>query len=168
VGATAEAGWLAAGFDAARPSLLDSDPELAMLLRFMAGVKAAIALAVLGITAWRLGHPATPAVALLYLAAVSLMCAAPGMIWQLAYVGVGAGLFHAGLLLLLGALVADRGEATQLVGTALRRARRTLTCNFGPTCTLQRTGSSCCCSRRRRWHSAGCCCRSMAACCGAW
>jgi len=125
VGATAAAGWLAAGVDAARPSLLDSDPELAMLLRFMAGVKAAIALAVLGVTAWRLGHPATPAVILLYLAAVSLMCAAPGVIWQLAYVGVGAGLFHAGLLLLLGALVADRGEATQLVGTALRRARRT-------------------------------------------
>jgi hypothetical protein len=127
VGAAAAAGWLAAGLDAAQPSLLEGDAELAMLLRFMAAVKATIALAVLGVTTWRLGHPAAPSVALLYLAAVSLMCAAPGVIWQLAYVGVGvgAGLFHAGLLLFLGALVADRGEATQLVGTALRRARRT-------------------------------------------
>ena len=117
-------GRLAVGRLTAQSSLLDSDAELAMLLRFMAAVKAMIALAVLGVTTWRLGHPAPPAVALLYLAAVALMAAAPGVIWQLAHVGVGAGLFHAGLLLFLGALVADRGEATQLVGTALQRARR--------------------------------------------
>jgi hypothetical protein len=123
VGAAVAAGWLAAGLNAAQPSLLEGDAELATLLRFMAAVKAVIALAVLGVTAWRLGHPATPAIALLYLASVSLMAAAPGVIWQLAHVGVGAGLFHAGLLLFLGALVADRGGASQLVGTALQRAR---------------------------------------------
>jgi hypothetical protein len=119
--ATAATAGLLAG--SAHPSLPDSDAELAMLLRFMAGVKAVLALAALGVTTWRLGHPASSAVALLYLAAVALMCAAPGVIWQLAYVGIGAGLFHAGLLLFLGALFADRVEAAQLVGTALHRAR---------------------------------------------
>uniref|UniRef100_Q07TI6 Uncharacterized protein n=1 Tax=Rhodopseudomonas palustris (strain BisA53) TaxID=316055 RepID=Q07TI6_RHOP5 len=120
--AAAATAWLAAG--SAQSALLDGDAELAMLLRFMAAVKATIALAVLGVTVWRLGHPAPTAVALLYLAAVALMAAAPGVIWQLAYVGIGAGLFHAGLLLFLAALVADRGGASQLVGTALQRARR--------------------------------------------
>jgi hypothetical protein len=120
--AAAGGGWLLAG-NPAQSSLLAGDAELAMLLRFMAAVKAAIALAVLGVTAWRLGHPASAAVGLLYVAAVALMSAAPGVIWQLAHVGIGAGLFHAGLLLLLGALVADRGEASQLVGVALRARR---------------------------------------------
>lgn len=121
--ATAVTAWLLAG--STQPSLLDSDPELAMLLRFMAAVKAVMELAALGVTTWRLGHPATPAVALVYLAAVSLMGAAPGVIWQLAHVELGAALFHAGLLLFCCALFADRGAATQLVGTALQRARRT-------------------------------------------
>jgi hypothetical protein len=120
--AMAAAGWLLAG-NPTQPALLESDAELAMLLRFMAAVKAVMALAVLGVTTWRLGHPATPPIALLYLAAVSLMGAAPGVIWQLSHVGVGAGLFHAGLLLFLGALLADRGEASQLVGAALQRRR---------------------------------------------
>jgi hypothetical protein len=120
--ATAAVAWLISG--SAQPSPLDGDAELAALLRFMAAVKATIALAVLGVTAWRLGHPAPAAVALIYVAAAALMAAAPGVIWQLAYVGIGAGLFHAGLLLFLGALVGDRGGASQLVGTALQRARR--------------------------------------------
>jgi hypothetical protein len=122
--ATAATGWLLAG-NPAQPALLESDAELAMLLRFMAAVKAVMALAALGVTTWRLGHPSTPAVALVYLAAVSLVGAAPGVIWQLAHVGLGAALFHAGLLLFCCALFADRGAATQLVGTALQRARRT-------------------------------------------
>ena len=92
--ATAAVAWLISG--SARPSPLDGDAELAALLRFMAAVKATIALAVLGVTAWRLGHPAPAPVALLYVAAVTLMAAAPGVIWQLAHVGVGAAFFMPG------------------------------------------------------------------------
>lgn len=102
--------WAPAGAE-----LLRSDAELAMLLRFMAVVKAMIAVALLGLTTWRLGHPLPIWLGLLYSSGCALMMAAPGVIWHLTAVGSGAALFHGGVLLWLAALAADHDTARTLV-----------------------------------------------------
>lgn len=118
---------LASSPDASNLAVRQTDPELIMLLRFMAVVKAALALAALGVSAWRLGHPASPALTLGYSLAPALMCAAPIVIWQMAHVAAGAALFHGGFVVLLLALYADRGQATELAKAATLRLRRAST-----------------------------------------
>jgi hypothetical protein len=111
--------------DAATAARAQSDAELVLLLRFMAGVKALLALAALGAVVWRLGYPASPVTSAAYVLAPALMLAAPLLIWQIAPTALGAGLFHGGLALLLLALFADRGQASELVRRKLL-ARRTV------------------------------------------
>ncbi|MCG6206418.1 hypothetical protein LPW26_17355 [Rhodopseudomonas sp. HC1] len=110
--------------DARDLAVQPTDAELIMLLRFMAVVKAALALAALGVSAWRLGHPASPALTLGYTLAPALMVAAPIVIWQMAHVALGAALFHGGFVVVLLALYADRGESTELAKAATLRLRR--------------------------------------------
>jgi hypothetical protein len=93
-----------------------------MMLRFMAMVKAATALAAVAIIGWRLGFAASPTLAAMYIAAAALMAAAPLPIWQIAQAGLGAGLFHAGVLLAVIALFADRDRAA-VGGAAWSRLR---------------------------------------------
>jgi hypothetical protein len=111
--------------DATASALRQTDAELVMLLRFMAVVKALLALFALAAAVWRLGYPASPLLTAAYVLAPALMCAAPVVIWQMAYVATGAEMFHGGLALLLLALFADRGQASDLAKTALMRLRRT-------------------------------------------
>jgi hypothetical protein len=117
------AALLASAPDAAS-TLATDDAELVMLLRFMAGVKAMLALTALAASVWRLGYPASPLLGAAYIVAPALMCAAPVVIWQVAHVALGAGLFHGGLALLLLALYADRGRTSQLAQATLLRLRR--------------------------------------------
>jgi len=117
-------GALLASSPATSLAAAPSDAELVMLLRFMAGVKALFALFALGVSVWRLGHPASPQLTLAYIIAPGLMCAAPVVIWQLAHVAAGAALFHGGLVVLLLALYADRDQATELAKSAALRLRR--------------------------------------------
>ncbi|PZA11602.1 hypothetical protein DNX69_17715 [Rhodopseudomonas palustris] len=105
--------------DAATAALAQRDTELVLLLRFMAGVKAVLAFAALGAVVWRLGYPAAPLLSAAYVLAPALMVAAPLLIWQIAPTALGAGLFHGGLALLLLALFADRGQASELVRRTL-------------------------------------------------
>ena len=84
------------------------DPELATLLRFMAVLKAAMALGAAALIAWRLGWPVRPATGLGYVAGVSSMAAGAGLIWQLGHVGTGALLVHGSLLALAGLAWLDR------------------------------------------------------------
>ena len=90
-------------------------PAGAELLRIMAVAKAMIAVALLGLTTWRLGHPLPIWLGLLYSSGCALMTAAPGVIWHLTAVGSGAALFHGGVLLWLAALAADHDTARTLV-----------------------------------------------------
>jgi hypothetical protein len=122
--AAAGSAWLATPAASVAQATLAIDGELSMLLRFMAVVKATMALAALAATFWRLGYPASPMLATAYVGAMVLMCAAPGLIWQLAHVAIGAALFHAGLLLLVVALFADRGQVSALTGATIGRLRR--------------------------------------------
>ena len=84
------------------------DPELATLLRFMAVVKAGMALGAAALVGWRLGWPVRPATGLAYIAGVSGMAAGAGLIWQLGHVGIGALLVHGGLVALVGLAWLDR------------------------------------------------------------
>ena len=86
------------------------DPELATLLRFMAVVKAAMALGAAALIGWRLGWPVRPAMGLGYVAGVSSMAAGAGLIWQLGHVGTGALLVHGSLVALVGIAWLDRAE----------------------------------------------------------
>jgi hypothetical protein len=89
------------------------EPELALLIRFMAVIKAAMALGAVALVAWRLTLPATPRLAFAGIAACALMAAGPGLIWGMQHVIAGAVLFHAGFALLLVLAWRDRGVLTQ-------------------------------------------------------
>jgi hypothetical protein len=75
-----------------------ADPDLALLLRAMAGLKALMAVAAVGVMVWRLGSPIGAVRLGFYGVAAAAMAAGPALIWGLVHVGWGAGLLHAGLL----------------------------------------------------------------------
>ena len=91
-------------------------PELTRLLRFMAVVKAVLAAGAIGLVWWRSAHPATRRAMLGYVAACFLMAVAPGLIWSMGHVAMGAILFHAGLALLLLVCWTDNASTQDLFG----------------------------------------------------
>ena len=116
-------GFLATDADTNARALAEAGPELTMLLRAMAGLKAGLAAFVTAVIVWRLGSPASPQRLIAYGVAVVLMMASPGLIWTLAHVGLGAAMLHGGLLMAILLLWRD-----QVIGERLGRiiiARRT-------------------------------------------
>jgi hypothetical protein len=107
-------GCLAAVFfaaAAAQPSAhLLADADLALLLRGMALIKAALSLAALAVLLWRFGRPVGVGLTVSYLVGAWLVCGASMAIWQLAAVPLAAVLFHAGELTLLVAAWRDRRD----------------------------------------------------------
>jgi hypothetical protein len=87
-----------------------SDVDFLILVRFMAFVKALIALAAAAAVAWRLGADIARALSAAYIGSVSLMALAPGLIWHEALLPLASAVFHSGLLLGL-ALAAGDGMA---------------------------------------------------------
>ena len=87
-----------------------SDADFLVLVRFLALVKAAMALVAAALVAWRLGSAIARPLAWAYMASVSLMALAPGLIWHEALLPLASGAFHSGLLLGL-ALAAGDGIA---------------------------------------------------------
>lgn len=77
------------------------EPKLLLLLRFMAAMKFCGVLLAAGATQWRLTHPIEGRLAAGYVATLVVMAAAPGLIWSLGGIALGALLFHAGLLAFL-------------------------------------------------------------------
>lgn len=85
-----------------------SDAELAVLLRFMAVIKAAMALGAAALVGWRLAWPVRNAIGFGYIAATAATAFGSGLIWQLGHVGAGAALVHGGLAALAGLAWIDR------------------------------------------------------------
>ncbi len=111
------------------------DPELALLLRFMAAVKAAMAAAAAFLVAWRMNEPVRPAPALGYVVAVSSMAAGAGLIWQLGHVAAGAAMVHGGLVA-IGALAwIDRVGWVQAISA--RSASRLSKRSFWPGAAIR-------------------------------
>lgn len=89
------------------------EPELILLLRGMALIKAAIALAALALSLWRLGRPVSGRVALGYFSGVWSLAGATVLIWQLSFIPAAAIIFHAGMFGLL-ALAWREGRSDSL------------------------------------------------------
>ena len=90
---------------------LQVDPELAFLMRGMAGIKATLVSAALGLLWWRFNYPTSQLIAMAYVIGVGLASGATVLIWQLSFIPLAAIAFHAGEFLLL--LAAWRDQAGQ-------------------------------------------------------
>jgi len=101
VAVAAIAGFVATGEDASRRAVEAAGPELAHLLRMMAGLKVVLALGVVSLVDWRLRLPVSPGVAAAYLVGAGLVAVGPGLLWGLSHVALGAVLLHGGFALLL-------------------------------------------------------------------
>jgi hypothetical protein len=104
VAATAGLAGVLLGLQSAPPRM---DAELVPLLRFMAVLKAAMAIGAAALVQWRLrGHARVP-LKLALLGSTALMMSAPGLIWSLNHLVAGAVVFHTGLLVFLVAAARD-------------------------------------------------------------
>lgn len=103
-----------------------ADPELAMLLRFMAVIKAGMAVGIAALVAWRMREPMRFMPASAYVAAVFSMATGAGLIWQLGHVGAGAVLVHGGLAAFAVAAWMDRAGWIQAISakSASMRSKR--------------------------------------------
>ena len=95
----------------------DMEWQLVLLLRFMAAMKFVGVLAAAGVTHWRFGlarpdAAIAPRLASAYLFALGLMATAPGLIFTLGGIALGALLFHIGLLAFL--LLAWKDDGARL------------------------------------------------------
>lgn len=120
--AAVAAGLLATGADTASQAVAQAGDDLTRLLRAMAVLKAAMAVGAAAAVLWRLGAAVTPAGLAAYAAACGAMAAGPGVIWDMAHVGLGAALLHGGLLATGLLLWRDPALATRL--SAVVGARR--------------------------------------------
>ncbi len=100
--------------------------DLLVLMRFMAGVKAAMALGAVALVWWRMGAPVGRGTAAAYVMAAAVMAVGPGLIWDMRHIALGAVAVHGGLsaLLVMGWL--DRAGWNGLVGEAVARRRMRL------------------------------------------
>lgn len=108
--------------DTASP-VIAADADLVGLLRFMALLKAALALAFVGVIWWRLASPAGPWRLAAYAATGAAMTAGPILIWTMSHLGLGAALLHAGLLAAALLLWRDPAVTTRLSALVPRRHR---------------------------------------------
>jgi hypothetical protein len=112
--AVAGAGAASAVF-AAAGSALPADADLVLLVRFMAVVKAMMALAAAGLVWWRLGSGIGTGLAAGYIAAVTLMATSPGVVWSMTSPILASALFHSGLLFALALAARDGFTASQRI-----------------------------------------------------
>ncbi len=107
----------------ASQAVVQADPDLAKLMRFMAAIKGLMALGALALIGWRFGYDATPRTQLAYLLTGALLMAGTGFIWRIDTVVEGAVAFHLGLGLLIALACLDKGghQAVSSI-VAVRRA----------------------------------------------
>ncbi|MFN7552361.1 MAG: hypothetical protein ACK59M_06655 [Pseudomonadota bacterium] len=86
-----------------------ADPEIAVLLRGMATIKAALVLAAIALIAWRLGRPESSRFATVYIVGAAVMAGTTALIWQLTALPAAAVAFHAAEITLLVAAWRDLG-----------------------------------------------------------
>jgi alcohol dehydrogenase class IV len=118
----ATAGLLATGSQETSQALANAGAELANLLRAMTAIKAVMAAFAALAIVWRLGSPVRPLWLACYLAACAVMTAGVGLIWNLAHIGSGALMLHAGLLAAVVLFWRDPAVAKRIA--ALVEARR--------------------------------------------
>ena len=100
--------------------------DLLVLMRFMAGVKAAMALGAVALVWWRMGAPTGRGTAAAYAMAAAVMAVGPGLIWDMRHIALGAVAVHGGLSALLAVGWLDRAGWNGVVGQAVARRRMRL------------------------------------------
>jgi phage shock protein PspC (stress-responsive transcriptional regulator) len=73
---------------------LQADPDLARLLRGMALIKGGMVVGAIAAVWWRLSWPASPRVAIGYVAGCAALAGSTALIWQLTAIVLAALLFH--------------------------------------------------------------------------
>ena len=97
--------------------------DLVLLMRFMAGLKAAMALGVVALVAWRMGAPVGRGTGVAYVLAAAAMAAGPGLIWNMQDVAYGAMAVHGGLSAIMLIAWRDRRGWNGVLGAAVARRR---------------------------------------------
>ncbi len=110
-----------ADVDATSSAVAQGGSELTRLLRFMAVIKGAIALGVVGAVLWRLGSEITLGRFAAYSVGCAVMVSGPGLIWDMTHVGLGALLLHGGLFGLIVLLWRDPAIPVRLEAALARR-----------------------------------------------
>jgi len=95
--------------------------DLTRLMRFMAGLKAMLALGAAAAVVWRLAAPVSLPWFAAYAVAGAAMAAGPGVIWGMAHVGAGALLLHGGLFATILLLWRDPAVGSRLAAMVERR-----------------------------------------------
>ena len=101
--------------------------DLLVLMRFMAGVKGAMALGAVALLWWRMAAPVERGTAAAYVVAASVMAAGPGLIWDMQHVALGATAVHGGLSALMVVAWVDRAGWNGVLRETLVRRRVRLT-----------------------------------------
>ncbi len=86
---------------------LQADPDLALVLRGMALIKAALVVAAMIVVLWRYAWPLPARLSTAYLLGVTMMTFSSMTIWQLSHLVGASVLFHLGIFLLLGSAYLD-------------------------------------------------------------
>ncbi len=87
---------VAAGWYGQPDLLLQADPQLALMLRGMALIKATMVLVALALLAWRFMHPIGRLQAAVYIGGAWLAAGGCMLIWQLTHIPAAAVAFHVG------------------------------------------------------------------------
>jgi hypothetical protein len=118
------AGFFATGGPATTAAVAHDGAALTRLMRFMAVLKAALAVGAAVAVLWRLGAAITLPWFAAYALAAAGMAAGPGLIWGMVHVGTGALLLHGGLFASILLLWRDPvvGERLGALVTARRMA----------------------------------------------
>jgi hypothetical protein len=95
--------------------------DLTRLMRFMAGLKAMLAIGATAGVVWRLAAPVSLPWFAAYAVAGAAMAAGPGVIWGMAHVGAGALLLHGGLFATVLLLWRDPAVGSSLAAMVERR-----------------------------------------------
>jgi hypothetical protein len=107
-------GLLATDAEATHLAIVRDGASLTRLMRFMATVKAVMALAAAASVLWRLGAAISLPRFAAYALAGAAMAAGPGLIWGMAHVGLGALLLHGGLIATILLVWRDPGASARL------------------------------------------------------
>ena len=97
------------------------DVSLVGLLRFMAVVKAVLALSLIGAVWWRLSSPIDGVRLAAYAVTAASMMSGLVLIWTMSHLGLGAALLHAGLLASCLLLRRDPAVSAKLSGLVAKR-----------------------------------------------
>jgi hypothetical protein len=118
------AGAFATASQASHLAMAHDGAALTRLMRFMAVIKACMAVVVSAAVLWRLGAAITLPWFMGYASGCAAMAAGPGLIWGMAHIGLGALLLHGGLLISI--LLVWRDPAVSVLLANRVAARRQL------------------------------------------